>query len=81
MYLEIDNYNKKIHLKNEELQQVKMIYGKLCYCKGSSGFFKVKNGDLELTLSKNKLSLVTNFNVENIQQMVSQLNENILLKK
>jgi len=81
LYLEIDNYNKKLHLKNEELQQVKMIYGKLCYCKGSSGFFKVKNGDLELTLSKNKLSLVTNFNVENIQQMVSQLNENILLKK
>jgi len=81
LYLEIDNYNKRLHLKNEELQQVKMIYGKLCYCKGSSGFFKVKNGTLELILSKNKLSLVTNFNVENIQQMVSQLNENILLKK
>jgi len=81
LYLEIDNYNKRLHLKNEELQQVKMIYGKLCFCKGSSGFFKVKNGDLELLLSKNKLSLITNFNVENMQQMVSQLNENIILKK
>jgi len=81
IYLEIDNYNKSIYLKNEELQQVKMIYGRLCYCKGSSGYFKVKKGSLELILSKNKLSLNTNFNVENIPQIVSQINENISLQK
>ncbi len=81
IYLEIDNYNKSLYLKNEELQQVKMIYGRLCYCKGSSGYFKVIKGSLELILSKNKLSLNTNFNVENIPQLVSQINENISLQK
>ena len=81
IYLEIDNYNKSLYLKNEELQQVKMIYGRLCYCKGSSGYFKVKKGSLELILSKNKLSLNANFNVENIPQIVSQINENISLQK
>ena len=81
IYLEIDNYNKSLYLKNEELQQVKMIYGRLCYCKGSSGYFKVKKGYLELILSKNKLSLNANFNVENIPQIVSQINENISLQK
>jgi len=81
IYLEIDNYNKSLYLKNEELQQVKMIYGRLCYCKGSSGYFKVNKGSLELILSKNKLSLNANFNVENIPQIVSQINENISLQK
>ena len=79
LYLEIDNYNKSLYLKNEELQQVKMIYGRLCYCKGSSGYFKVNNGSLELTLSKNKLSLDVKFNVENIPQIVSQIHETISL--
>ncbi len=81
LFLEIDNYNKSLYLKNEELQQVKMIYGRLCYCKGSSGYFKVNKGSLELILSKNKLSLNANFNVENIPQIVSQINENISLQK
>jgi hypothetical protein len=81
IYLEMDNYNKSLYLKNEELQQVKMIYGRLCYCKGSSGYFKVNKGSLELILSKNKLSLNANFNVENIPQIVSQINENISLQK
>jgi len=81
IYLEIDNYNKSLYLKNEDLQQVKMIYGRLCYCKGSSGYFKVNKGSLELILSKNKLSLNANFNVENIPQIVSQINEKISLQK
>ena len=79
LYLEIDNYNKSLYLKNEELQQVKMIYGRLCYCKGSSGYFIVNNGSLELILSKNKLSLNAKFNVENIPQIVSQIHETISL--
>ncbi len=81
IYLEIDNYNKSLYLKNEELQQVKMIYGRLCYCKGSSGYFKVNKGSLELILSKNKLSLNAKFKVENIPQLVTEIHENISLQK
>ncbi len=81
IYLEIDNYNKSLYLKNEELQQVKMIYGRLCYCKGTSGYFKVNKGSLELILSKNKLSLSVKFKVENIPQLVTEIHENISLQK
>ena len=81
LYLEIDNYNQNLNLKNKELQQVKMTFGRLCYCKGSSGYFKVKNGNLELLLSKNKLSLNANFEVENIPQIVNEIHEIISLPK
>jgi len=80
LYIEIDNYNKSLVLKNEELQQVKMIYGRLCYCKGASGYFKVKKGNLELILKKNQLTLNTNFTVENIPQIITQVREKITLQ-
>lgn len=79
LFLEIDNYNKSLYLKNEELQQVKMIYGRLCYCKGTSGYFKVNSGYLELELIKNQLSLDVKFEVENIPQIVTEIHENISL--
>jgi len=81
LFLEIDNYNKSLYLKNEELQQVKMIYGRLCYCKGTSGYFKVNTGYLELALIKNQLYLDTKFKVENIPQLVTEIHENISLQK
>jgi len=79
LYIEIDNYNKTLILKDEELQRVKMIYGRLCFCKGSSGYFKVKKGHLELILKKNHLTLSANFSVENIPQITTQIHEIITL--
>ena len=79
LYFEIDNYNKNITLENEDLKQVKMIYGRLCYCKGTSGYFKVNSGYLELVLIKNQLSLDVKFEVENIPQIVTEIHENIPL--
>lgn len=81
VYIETDNYDKNIHLKNEQLQEVKMVFGRLCYCKGTSGYFSVIKGELELTVKKNKLTLNTNFSVDNIPQIIANLNETIILDK
>ena len=79
VYIETDNYDKNILLKNEQLQEVKMVFGRLCYCKGTSGYFSVIKGELELTVKKNKLTLNTNFSVDNIPQLIANLNETIIL--
>ena len=81
IYLETDNYDKNIRFKNESLAQVKMVYGRLCFCKGSSGYFKVKKGELELILKKNELTLKSNFSIDNIPQLLTEINENITLRK
>lgn len=81
VFIETDNYDKNIFLKNEQLQEVKMVFGRLCYCKGSSGYFRVIKGELELTVKKNKLTLNTNFSVDNIPQIIANLNETIILDK
>lgn len=81
VYIETDNNDKNIHLKNEKLQEVKMVFGRLCYCKGTSGYFNLINGELELIVKKNKLTLNTNFSVDNIPQIIAKINETIILDK
>ena len=81
VYIETDNYDKNINLKNEQLQEVKMVFGRLCYCKGTSGYFSVIKGELELTVKKNKLTLNANFSVDNIPQLITKINETIILEK
>lgn len=77
LYFEIGHSETDIHLKDKELQQVKMTFGRLCYCKGSSGYFKVDKGTLELIFDKNKMILNTVFTVKNIPQIITQLHEEI----
>lgn len=80
IYLEIDNFNKTLILNDKELQQIKMTYARLCNCKGTSGYFKVTNGHLKLHLKKNELTLITNFNVEKIPQLLTNINEKVILE-
>jgi len=81
LYFQIDGNTKELHLINEELKKVNMVYARLCYCKGTSGYFKVRNGELKLSIKKNELTLSANFSVENIPQIITQINEKIILQK
>jgi len=80
LYIETDSTNKELHLKDINLQEVKMIFARLCFCKGSSGYFKVKNGQLDLSIKKNELTLHADFSVENIPQITTKVNEKIILR-
>lgn len=79
IYFEIDNDCKSLSLTNEELQTVKMMYGRLCYCKGTSGYFKVIQGNLAYTNKDNELTLNLKFKVGKIPQLITEINETIKL--
>ena len=80
IYFEIDNNCKSLSLSDEELQTVKMMYGRLCYCKGSSGYFKVTQGKLTYMNKDNEMSIKLNFKVGKIPQLITEINETIKLK-
>jgi len=46
LLLEINNNIKALNLQNAELQQTKLIFGRHCFCKGQTGYFKVVDGEL-----------------------------------
>ena len=81
IYFEIDKNNNQLFLTNEALQNVKMIYGRFCYCKdGTSGYFKVTQGRLKLSRNDNELSIDFNFKVGKIPQLLTEIKETIKLK-
>jgi hypothetical protein len=77
VYLEIDEKNKQIILKDKELQKVKMLFGRICFCRDATGYFKVTQGSLFIFNNNGKLLINTKFNVSKVPQIITEINENI----
>ena len=56
VYAELPATIAPIELSNEALQDVKLYFGRLCYCKGETGYFAINNGDFKIT--KNTVALL-----------------------
>lgn len=77
IYLEIDKNDEQLILKNEELQKVKMLYGRICFCRNSMGYFRIKEGQLFLFNKNKKLTINLNFKGNKVPQLTKVINENI----
>lgn len=76
LYLEFDPADRQIILKDKELQKVKMVYGRVCYC-SDMGYYRVKEGNLFLFNRNGSLQIRSAFKVKNIRQAISEIDENI----
>lgn len=76
VYLEFDPEQQQILLKDKELQKVKMIYGKVCFC-SDMGYYRVKQGSLFLFNREGNLQIRSSFKVSKVRQVISEIDENI----
>lgn len=65
-----------LHLQNKNLQEANLIFGRLCYCKGESGYFRVTKGDLKITADNKELKVDLKFQAE-VPQIIYELKETI----
>jgi hypothetical protein len=65
-------------LQDKNLQKVNLLFGRLCYCKGESGYEKVMRGTLNLKRSKNKVTFRLEFNTD-LPQVIKTIEEVIIL--
>jgi len=77
VYLEFDPKETQLILKDKELQKVKMIFGRICFCKGAMGYFPVYEGNLFLFHRDGNVQLRTSFKVNKIPQIIKEIDENI----
>ena len=66
---EIKNTDKKIALSGIDLQQTKMLFGRFCFCKGQTGYYKVEQGTLNLIYKKNVVDFTLDFTVTKVPQI------------
>ncbi len=85
------NYSETIHFEipssatnlgkqGASLQDVKLLYGKQCYCKGEAGYYKVSDGKLSLEKNNRQITFDLQFQVGKTSQVVTHISENARIK-
>ena len=77
VYMEVNKNEPRLILKDMELQNTKMVFGRLCHCRDTSGYFRVSQGELYLYNYNGKLQMNLEFEVKRIPQVISKINESI----
>ncbi len=81
VYAELGKTITEFSLNNEDLQTIKLYFGRLCYCKGETGYYPIKNGTFKITLINRKtIKIDFEFNINKVPQIISKINETILFK-
>lgn len=70
---EVDNSISSIEIKNDELGQLKMLYGRHCFCKGYAGYYFVKEGDLKLSQTNGKIDFKFEFKIKEVPQVITKI--------
>lgn len=76
LFLEIPKKAFKKEYKDAELEQVKLVYGKHCYCKGEAGYYKITQGILKIDQSDKHTKVKLTFKapstslIENVEFIV-----------
>ena len=77
LYFEFDSKDKQIILQDKDLSKVKMLFGRICYCKGNMGYYPVEQGSLFLFNANGNLQVRTSFKIHKVPQVIHQIDENI----
>jgi len=81
VYAELDKTITEISLTSKELQTIKLYFGRLCYCKGETGYYPIKNGNFEIKKwGKNTVKIAIEFSIKEVPQIISKISETISLK-
>jgi hypothetical protein len=81
VFAELDSVISPKTFTNETLQNAKLHFGRLCYCKGETGYYPIKKGEFNITKSsKNTFKIDFNFKVNEVPQIISAINETVCVK-
>lgn len=79
VYLTIKNNHKEVILSDQSLSDVNAIFGRLCFCRESSGYFPLEKGKLEITKTKNKAyKLEFTFKIHELPQILKSISATIV---
>jgi len=77
VYLEVNENEPQLILKDQDLQKVKMLFGRICRCSGPMGYFRVTSGNLYLFNGSGKLNMNLTFKVNKVPQIITEVKESI----
>lgn len=76
IYFEVPKDVVELNIKDKELADVNLLYGKHCFCEGA-GYYSISNGELSVKKQDNKLSFELTFEAEGTQSVLQHIIETI----
>ena len=71
---EVANNETSMNLVDNDLQKSKLLFGRICFCRGQTGYYKITNGTLKLDKGKKDLyQLNLNFKVSQVPQLFTSV--------
>lgn len=70
---EINNTDSKISLTDTDLQKTKMLFSRLCFCRGQTGYYKVTQGNLKLEQKNNEVNFSLDFTITQVPQIIHSI--------
>jgi len=74
---EINNNDKELNLTNKELQETKMLFGRFCFCREQTGYYKVDEGKLNLKKTNDTITLNLDFTITKVPQIIKTITTSI----
>lgn len=80
IYAEFDKELPDLTLQNKSLNDVKLLFNRMCYCKGSAGFYHITKGNLSFKKTKkNTFNFQLSFIMDKVPQVITSINETFTL--
>jgi len=80
IYAEFDKELPDVILQDKNLSNVKLLFNRMCYCKGSAGFYHIEKGGLSFKKTKkNTFNFQLNFTMDKVPQVITSINETFTL--
>lgn len=70
---EIPKENQRLILENRNIQDIKMIFGRFCYCQGETGYYKVRRGKINVKYSPKRIRAYMDIEVLDVPQLISNI--------
>lgn len=71
---EVENKDQELKLKDMELIQAKMLFGRHCFCRGQTGYYYIQNGELNLVIKDAEVTVDLKFKITEVPQTISAIN-------
>ena len=66
------DFDKKVY-ENQELVDLNMVFGRLCFCRGQTGYYPIKNGTLKFEEKEDQLQFQLDFQIDEVPQVISHI--------
>ncbi len=80
IYAEFDKELPDLILQDKSLSNVKLLFNRMCFCRGSAGFYHITKGNLSFKkMAKNTFNVKLDFTMDEVPQVITSINETFTL--